>query len=555
VWYVNTFGGVPARLRRVPWDAIILHTILLCLRWSELFAWIRQELRWLGDLPCPKIALPQDEYDHSELLEEWLLELGVSDVFSVFEGPARTLLYPRLAGQATFHKCFTGYIDEATARALSSRLVPTLTRQFDIVYRATHLPYWFGSHGQLKHRIAPAVATRARDRGLRTDISTRVDDTILGDRWFDFLMSGRTVLGCESGSSVLDRRGEMQARIQALLGRQPQLSFEEVSHLMPRGWDGHSFFALSPRHFESVITKTCQVLVEGEYEGVFEADRHYISLKRDFSNMDEILDRIRDGRRVEQIAETAYEEIYRSGKYGYSALALDVEAAILRHGGADRRPTGVRLGVRVTSARMAVAQRDQAGRAAAALRRYPPLAWLHRHGVLARLRLASRAAKWLLTARVPWQVRGLRRVLVIWCLSRQARRTAGLSHLLADLAMLGVVRDVVDGRVRHDFTVEMRYDAELAELRFESRRQGHEDGSELPAVGQLGRVPLRSIVWDHGAMGRWVSTHPARPGVDTWLGPEGQYRFDALVCLAGTHGRLIWGALVPSHLRHGRASS
>jgi hypothetical protein len=205
VWYVNTFRPSPHWLRYMPVDCVILHTTLLCLRWSEFFEGIRRDLVWLSDLSCPKIALPQDEYDHSELLNEWLVELGVSDVFSVFEGPNRDLLYQRLGGRAAFHKCFTGYVDEATACEVSKKLVPISARPLDVVYRASQLPYWFGSQGQLKDRIGAVVLERALDRGLRTDISTRVEDTILRERWFDFLMSGRTVLGCESGSSVLDR--------------------------------------------------------------------------------------------------------------------------------------------------------------------------------------------------------------------------------------------------------------------------------------------------------------------------------------------------------------
>jgi hypothetical protein len=562
---VNTFGGVPARLRQIPWDAVVLHTLLLCLRWSERFAEMRTDLGWLTEIRCPKIALPQDEYDHAEFLEDWLLELGVSDVFSVFEGRRRDLLYPRLTGRASFHKCFTGYIDEETARALSGRLAPTSARSVDIVYRATHLPYWFGSHGQLKHRIAAAVEERARARDVRTDISTRVEDTIVGAHWFDFLMSGRTVLGCESGSSVLDRRGEIQARIQGLLDRSPGLSFADVSRRMPEGWDGHSFFALSPRHFEAVVTKTCQVLVEGEYEGVFAPDRHYLPLRRDFSNLDEILERIRDRRRTEEIAETAYDEIYRSGRYGYATLAADLEAVVSRHADGRTQPTGVRERALIARTRFGIAHRDRVGRVAAALRRHPLVSRLRRGGVLVRLRPGPRiaAARRVLTARAIWRGPVLRRVLLTWLASREARRAAGLSQLVSDLAMLGVVHDVVDGHARCDFTVELRYDGDRAEARFESRRRDHDPcppvdhagpDEDWPGLGALAHAPLRSIVWDHGAMGRWLAPHPATPGLGTWLGPAGQYRFHALARLAESHPGVVWRALVTAG-RSGRPVS
>ena len=85
-------------------------------------------------------------------------------------------------------------------------------------------------------------------------------------------------------------------------------------------------FAISPRHFECAMTKTCQVLVEGDYQGVLEPGRHYIELKRDYSNLDEVIEKIQDRELCEQIAERAYEEVVASGKYTYRLLAEQVAA-------------------------------------------------------------------------------------------------------------------------------------------------------------------------------------------------------------------------------------
>jgi hypothetical protein len=556
VWYVNAFGALPRWLRYMPVDGVIFHTTLLCLRWSEFFEGIRRELLWLSDLSCPKIALPQDEYDHSDLLNEWLEELGVSDVFSVFEGPNRDLLYQRLAGRAAFHKCFTGYIDEATAHEVSKRLVPISARPADIVYRASHLPYWFGSQGQLKHRIGTIVLKRALERGFLTDISTRVEDTILGARWFDFLMSGRAVLGCESGSSVVDRRGEIQVRIHRMLAREPEMAFEEVSGQMPNGWDRHAFFALSPRHFESVITKTCQVLIEGEYEGVLKRDRHYIPMKRDLSNVDEVLDRVSDRRLTQEIAETAYEEIYLSGKYGYTALAREIENVLCRERAGGPRATGVRIDAlgRVVGRVLGEQDRDAEPRAKASPRAPSRSAMLVR-GFLTRLRVASRiaVAKRILTSPLLWRHRGSSKILVTWFLSREVRRAVGLGQLISDLVTFGIVRDVVNGRGGYDFEIATSYDSERGELRFESYRRGGEGvgGPQDVVAPTVTRATLLSIVWDHGTMGHWVSPRPGRPGIGRWLGPDGQYRFDALLRLARSHDELVWEALLPSRRRGG----
>jgi hypothetical protein len=322
ILYRNAIDPAPPWLAWTAPDLCILHTTFLShARWNYDFEDYREKFRWVAKLDCPKVALPQDEYDHAGVMDDWLDELGVTSVYSCF-GPGQwETLYPRLVGRATFHETLTGFIDEDAATALSARLVPHAERPRDIVYRARNLPYWFGSHGQLKHRIAEVVQERAGAFGLRTDISTRPEDTIYGDGWLDFLMSGRAVIGSESGSSVLDQRGEIQRLISRLLAEQPDLTFDEVDAQVPGGWDSYAFFAISPRHLEAVITKTAQVLVEGRYSGVLEPERHYIRLRSDFSNLDEALERLQDVEAVEAMTERAYEDVYQSGRNNLSVLA------------------------------------------------------------------------------------------------------------------------------------------------------------------------------------------------------------------------------------------
>lgn len=328
ILYCNAFVGPSAGLRHASFDAVILHTTFLCMRWSHLFYAWKWNLRWIGGLDCPKIAMPQDEYDHSEILDEWLFEWGVSVIFSNFDRAHHETLYPIMHNKGDFYKAFTGYIDENASARWAGKMPPLEGRPNDIVYRASHLPYWFGRHGQLKHQVADRVAERALARGMRCDISTRPEDTIVGERWEEFLASGRAIIGCESGSSVLDRKGEIQAWIQARLRIDPTLSYEQIGLELPAGWDNYKFFAVGPRHFEAVITKTCQVLIEGEYDGVFQPDRHYIPLKRDYSNLDEVLDKLKDLCLMNKIVEQAYADICQSGKYSYRAFARMIDGLL-----------------------------------------------------------------------------------------------------------------------------------------------------------------------------------------------------------------------------------
>src|SRR3954470_8636414 len=327
VVYHNAMDPAPRWLRALPWDAVILHTVFLCARWVDEFPLFRRRFEWIADLDCVKVAVPQDEYDHSANLDDWLVELGVTHVLSCFGPEQHELLYPRARHVVTFDQVLTGYIDRPTAEAHAPRIVPLADRPYDIVYRALKLPYWFGSPGALKHEIAVVGDEAARARGLATDISSRWEDTIFAG-WLDFLGSGRTVIGVESGSSVLDRRGEIKSQIAVLEAEHPGAPFHEVDARLPPGWDAYEFFAISPRHLEAVVTKTCQILIEGSYSGVLEADRHFIPVRRDFSNLKEVLDRIADHDALEAMAQTAYEEIYLPGAYDLEQFADGLRALI-----------------------------------------------------------------------------------------------------------------------------------------------------------------------------------------------------------------------------------
>lgn len=309
---------IPYWLKWTSYDVIILHTSLLCLRWNRMFPRVKQQLEWLKNVKAQKIALPQDEYDFSEILDEWMYELNVDLIGSNFDEDLREVLYPLMTTQTQFFKCLTGYIDEPTAKQMAPLLLPLADRQLDIVYRATQLPYYYGSHGQLKHSIGGIVASRAEELGLRCDISTQPGDTITSEKWFHFLAASKATIGCESGSSVIDRRGAIQEYVNWRLSHHPGLTFEDISKELPVGWDSYEFFALSPRHFEAVITKTCQILVEGKYDGILVPDRHYIPLRKDFENLDEVLHKVQDTQLLEKMTNQAYEDFYESGKYTYT---------------------------------------------------------------------------------------------------------------------------------------------------------------------------------------------------------------------------------------------
>ena len=63
---------------------------------------------------------------------------------------------------------------------------------------------------------------------------------------------------------------------------------------------------ISSRHFEAMGTKTCPIMFPGRFNDILVADRHYLALARDGSNLREVLERFRDPAVRERIVEEAH---------------------------------------------------------------------------------------------------------------------------------------------------------------------------------------------------------------------------------------------------------
>ena len=143
---------------------------------------------------------------------------------------------------------------------------------------------------------------------------------------------------------MLDRDGSLRQCCERVLAEHPDATFEELEAQCFPGRDGEfGLVALSPRHLEAVATRTCQVLIEGEYDGVLEPDRHYIPLRRDFSNLDAVLETMRRDDERERIVETAYREIVASGAWSYPRFVERLEETTL---GGPPRGAAPRSGAR-----------------------------------------------------------------------------------------------------------------------------------------------------------------------------------------------------------------
>ncbi|MDE3241904.1 MAG: glycosyltransferase [Nitrospirota bacterium] len=162
-------------------------------------------------------------------------------------------------------------------------------------------------------RMLHAVAERADRWGLVKDMACI---RYPRDEWSRFLGTCKGIVGAESGTAYLERDDRTQEAVKQYLARRPEAPFEEVFDRFFKPYPHPvSGKAVSSRHFEPIGTKTCQILLEGRYNGILQAEEHYISVKPDLSNLDEAIRRFKDDAYRQAMVERAYEYVLAGHTY------------------------------------------------------------------------------------------------------------------------------------------------------------------------------------------------------------------------------------------------
>jgi len=242
--------------------------------------------------------------------------------------------------------------------------LPDERRDIDIGVRAVrYLPH-LGDDD--RNRLHDFFAAHGFDPDLAVDIST---GRLERNGWAQFLNNCKGTVSSEAGSWFLERddatveairawtaerfkgRGVMIANDSPLrrLGHKlPWWMRAALRKLLSRGVVRHEstlneelpaseifdrFFkprkrpdiyskCISSRHFDAIGTGTCQILVEGRYNDILDADRHYIALAPDFSNIDAVMARFLDRRERAAIATRAREHVLAEHTYAHRMAAL-----------------------------------------------------------------------------------------------------------------------------------------------------------------------------------------------------------------------------------------
>ena len=324
IWAINTELGFPSGLLEQQFQIILLHYSLFG---TGRYYLNRHFLKYLEQSRSSyKIAFFQDEYRYCQKRFAFLNHYNVNCVYTLVEPQYFKDVYQKYTKVPKLIYTLTGYVSDELV-ALADKIVkPDEARALDIGYRGRKLAYYMGKGAQEKHEIAVQFRKQAAHLDLKMDIETDEDKRIYGPAWYEFLANCRAMLGVEAGVSIFDVDDVVRIAYEQLVAKNPRISFEELSAKVLDKWEDNIFYrTISPRHFEAAAFRICQILFEGSYSGVMQPMVHYIPLKKDFSNFDEVIRLFKDTQIRRELTENAYRDLIASGQYSYQKFVEDFD--------------------------------------------------------------------------------------------------------------------------------------------------------------------------------------------------------------------------------------
>jgi len=261
-----------------------------------------------------------------------LNKLGVDQIYSCLEQIYFDEIYSQhLQNKIQLFESLTGYVNpeyKNNIEALSNKSY--VERKYDIGYRSRKLSLKCGKGSQEKYKIGEFFLHSSEFSNLKKDISSDDKDRIYANNWLEFLGNCKFTLGAESGVSVFDVSGKIYRGYDDLIAK--GLTDEEAYKQSIEKYEKNiNYRAISPRIFEAAATKTCQILLEGKYNNILEADKHYISIKNDFSNYKAIINKMKDQEFVNYLTQNCLSDLILSDKYSYSTFikGFDLNLAMI----------------------------------------------------------------------------------------------------------------------------------------------------------------------------------------------------------------------------------
>lgn len=268
--------------------------------------WSRAWLQRLADFRGLKVFFLENEYRFLSRKLAFAQLLGADYVTSQL---------PQDAAVRAYGAFFPAQRIVSLPHGLNARLADTLDperaarpRPIDLSLSGDPYPFYLGH--QDRQQLAQFFTDNAQRFGLKLEVRQSRAERLERGAWLEYLCRCRGALHHESGTDHLDVSDSLRERVNAYVAERPGVSFADVHAAFFEGRaPGLSGRALAPRHLEAIATHTCQIMFPGRYSDVLEPERHYLVLRRDFSNADEVLRRFLDEGERRALTERAYQHV------------------------------------------------------------------------------------------------------------------------------------------------------------------------------------------------------------------------------------------------------
>lgn len=250
----------------------------------------------------------QDEYQFTNVKANILKDLSVELCFVNVNEEDAPIIFKN--NYTTFKNILTGYIPDIKYEKKNIK-----DRKIHTFYRATPLPYILGDLGQEKVNIGKYIKKIGLQNNISVDIEWEMDKKIFGEKWYEMLINSKTTLATECGCKVFDWEPR-NTEIQNILETRPDYTYEEAK----KDFKIEPMFdscQVSPKMFEAIKLRTVLIMYEGKYRGIFKPNIHYIELKKDHSNIESVIEKIKDDDYLQNMADRAYTDIIENSNYTY----------------------------------------------------------------------------------------------------------------------------------------------------------------------------------------------------------------------------------------------
>jgi hypothetical protein len=331
---INTELGFPKGLDKIKFPVIVLH-------YSVYHWWPIVDKETYRSMPslfweylqksneALKIAFFQDEMDNCQKRFILINKLEIDIVFSLLKSCYFDEVYKNNTNVNKVFATLTGYVCESLIKKSQILYKPFHKREIDVGYRARPVPFYLGKGGQEKTMIGDDFQRFAKDAKLSVNISSTERDRIYGDDWLLFVSNCKFMLGVESGTSIFDINGDVAKRVAKYLASNPSATFLQVSDEVLEPFEGNiNYRTISPRIFECAALRVCMVFFKGDYQNIIKSDVHYIGLEKDYSNIEDVLIKMKDEIYVNNIIENAFRDLIQSGNYHYSRFIAEFDSLL-----------------------------------------------------------------------------------------------------------------------------------------------------------------------------------------------------------------------------------